>query len=135
MWAVLPLGEYHKNVRAEFASLVTTPDTAEHMDGLAFTRSIGDFHLQAYGITWQPDIVEIDLTNQISNPNMLIVASDGVWDNWKYEDVSNHFTDPAKVCSILGGNFAIIWHRPVDLSSPFLLFQRIDVQLFCSNGP
>jgi hypothetical protein len=39
-------------VRAEFASLVTTPDTAEFMDGLAFTRSIGDFHLQAYGITW-----------------------------------------------------------------------------------
>jgi serine/threonine protein phosphatase PrpC len=105
-------GEYHKNVRAEFASLVTTPDTAEHMDGLAFTRSIGDFHLQAYGITWQPDIVEIDLTNQISKPNMLIVASDGVWDNWKYEDVSNHFMDPSKV-HILG------------ISRPVVCFQRI----------
>lgn len=90
-------GEYHKNVRAEFASLVTTPDHADFMDGLAFTRSIGDFHLQAYGITWQPDIVEIDLTSQVTRPNALVVASDGIWDNWKFEDVSNHFIDPAKV--------------------------------------
>ncbi|CAN0308433.1 unnamed protein product, partial [Hapterophycus canaliculatus] len=37
---------YYKNVRKEWASLVATPLSARFQDALAFTRSIGDFHLQ-----------------------------------------------------------------------------------------
>jgi hypothetical protein len=37
---------YVQNVRHEWASLVTTPPHAAHSDALAFTRSLGDFHLQ-----------------------------------------------------------------------------------------
>ena len=37
---------YYKNVRKEWASLVATPTSARFQDALAFTRSIGDFHLQ-----------------------------------------------------------------------------------------
>ena len=42
-------GVYYKNVRAEFATLVCTPAHAEYQDGLAFTRSLGDFYLHTYG--------------------------------------------------------------------------------------
>ena len=31
------------------ASLVATPNTAQYQDALAFTRSLGDLHLQTYG--------------------------------------------------------------------------------------
>ena len=42
-------GTYYKNVRKEWASLVTTPSSARFQDALAFTRSLGDLHLQTYG--------------------------------------------------------------------------------------
>jgi len=32
------------------ASLVATPSTARFQDALAFTRSLGDLHLQTYGM-------------------------------------------------------------------------------------
>ena len=40
---------YYKNVRKEWASLVSTPPYARFQDALAFTRSIGDLHLHTYG--------------------------------------------------------------------------------------
>jgi hypothetical protein len=42
-------GSYYKNVRREWASLVAAPPSAKFQDALAFTRSIGDFHLHIYG--------------------------------------------------------------------------------------
>jgi serine/threonine protein phosphatase PrpC len=42
-------GRYYKNVRKEWASLVSTPVTARFQDALAFTRSLGDLHLHTYG--------------------------------------------------------------------------------------
>ncbi len=41
---------YYKNVRKEWASLVSTPPYAQFQDALAFTRSLGDLHLHTYGI-------------------------------------------------------------------------------------
>ena len=43
------LHSYYKNVRKEWASLVSAPSTACFPDALAFTRSLGDLHLQTYG--------------------------------------------------------------------------------------
>lgn len=40
---------YYKNVRKEWASLVSTPPYAQFQDALAFTRSLGDLHLHTYG--------------------------------------------------------------------------------------
>lgn len=40
---------YYKNVRKEWASLVSTPASARFQDALAFTRSLGDLHLHTYG--------------------------------------------------------------------------------------
>jgi hypothetical protein len=53
---------YYKNVRNEWASLVATPPSAQFQDALAFTRSLGDFHLQTYGVSHLPMIRRIDVT-------------------------------------------------------------------------
>jgi len=86
-------GVYCKNVRGEFASLVNVPASARFPDALAFTRSIGDLHLHVYGITHMPEIHCVDLREIFSRkmdstPLCLVVASDGVWDNWTHEDMS-----------------------------------------------
>jgi len=54
-------GKYYKNVRKEWASLVSTPTSALYQDALAFTRSIGDLHLHVYGVTHYPEIHCVNL--------------------------------------------------------------------------
>ena len=92
-------GTYCKNVRYELATLVTTPSSARFSESLAFTRSIGDFYMQTYGVTYCPEIQCLDLDilfdvldtkkQEQKTPLCLVVASDGVWDNWKFEDVTD----------------------------------------------
>jgi serine/threonine protein phosphatase PrpC len=107
-------GKYYKNVRHEYASMVMTPTSARFRfsDSLAFTRSLGDFHLHAYGLTFEPDIMEVDLATafhrhlgqkyihenddstsspSVSSETVLVLASDGVWDVWQYHDVACFF--------------------------------------------
>jgi serine/threonine protein phosphatase PrpC len=104
-------GTYYKNVRNEWATLVATPPGAAFQDALAFTRSIGDLHLQTYGVSHLPDITWMDLlaytvtppgatapeSATVSGPIVLCASSDGVWDNWKFEDVSQFLLHPGRV--------------------------------------
>ena len=73
-------GFFYKNVKNEWASAVV------YENGLAFTRSFGDFNLKQVGVTAYPDVVcyKLDPTQNQS----IIVASDGVWDNLDYDDVA-----------------------------------------------
>jgi hypothetical protein len=118
-------GSYYKNVRKEWASLVSTPTTAKFQDALAFTRSLGDLHLHTYGVTHLPEVHRVELApifqslnlytsatssaggaspsiapatltpfEQIANATIcVVVATDGVWDNWIYEDVGRFMMD------------------------------------------
>lgn len=52
---------------------------------LAISRSIGDFYLYPY-VTWVPDVY---ITQVGNNNNLLIIASDGLWDVMSNEDVMN----------------------------------------------
>jgi len=79
-------GVYYKNVRSEWATLVCTPQNTRFQDALAFTRSIGDFHLQSFGVSHLPEIRCLDLHDATSCPYVISLASDGVWDNWTFED-------------------------------------------------
>jgi len=88
-------GRYYKNVRSEWATLVTTPPSARFQDALAFTRSLGDLHLHVYGVSCRPAVTEYDLSalhsliaaDDAERMSVLFVCTDGVWDNWKYPDV------------------------------------------------
>lgn len=127
------------------ASLVATPNTARYQDALAFTRSLGDLHLQTYGsvtiffdfylsprhvifsflfpvisffsffffdegVSHLPEVHMIDLDKifkshtKESEPLMLclVMASDGVWDNWLYEDVNKFVMDPSCLKAVNG---------------------------------
>jgi serine/threonine protein phosphatase PrpC len=99
-------GAYFKNVRSEWATLVATPRHADFQDALAFTRSLGDFHLQAYGVTHVPDVRWMDLAaargdgESPPKPLALVLASDGLWDNWKPEEVASAVISPSHAAAV-----------------------------------
>lgn len=84
-------GGYYKNVRKENATYVRTAENRK----LAFTRTMGDFEMDPYGIISEPSISSINLSDILErytetdlNPVLcLFVSSDGVWDNWEYQKV------------------------------------------------
>jgi len=129
------IGSYYKNVRKEWASMVSTPSYARFQDALAFTRSLGDLHLQAYGVTHLPEVSLLDLQpvfetlhrlhqqrqqqllsgeqpldeqaftraaieSAACSTLCLVLASDGVWDNWLYEDVARFVADPSCLSAV-----------------------------------
>lgn len=88
-------GKYHKNVRREWATRVSTPMTDRFpLDALAFTRSLGDLHLHTYGVSHVPD-VRTHVLSTTTATVCLVLATDGVWDNWTYEDVTKFVLDPS----------------------------------------
>ncbi|CAK4083013.1 unnamed protein product [Aphanomyces euteiches] len=86
-------GSYYKNVRQEWASLCCTPARAKYHESLAFTRSLGDFYIHSFGITHEPDIIQVELNQLMEaeqwNQVLLVVASDGIWDAWQYGDLND----------------------------------------------
>ena len=112
-------GMYYKTVRKEWASLVSTPSSARFQDALAFTRSLGDLHLHTYGVTHLPEVQVVDLQQvfdalQVANTEgmhpmakttiCVVLATDGVWDNWTYEDVTRFVMDASCLNAVLGPN-------------------------------
>ena len=51
-----------KNVRGDLPTVILTPDDDEtEMHSLAMTRSIGDYFMQTFGVTWRPEVISVDL--------------------------------------------------------------------------
>jgi len=142
-------GKYYKNVRKEWASLVSTPHNARFQDALAFTRSLGDFHLSTFGVSNLPEVQKIELdrvwaamdayvaptvdvapasdgtpasdatttATTTANPTTtadgaptidepmlcVVLATDGVWDNWVYADVTRFVLDPTCLKAVKDG--------------------------------
>jgi serine/threonine protein phosphatase PrpC len=170
-------GSYYKNVRCEWATLVATPPHAPFQDALAFTRSLGDLHLQTYGVSHTPETWWMDLTVRlpafssvgsassagtgspsgtarfnerggagtgsigdatdgatgaagsaaaagasggagsapgstsaaggereaplVATPLALVLCSDGIWDNWKFEEVAAFALQHSRVAEVL----------------------------------
>jgi serine/threonine protein phosphatase PrpC len=104
-------GSYYKNVRCEWATLVATPPHAPYQDALAFTRSLGDLHLQTYGVSHTPEVWWMDLMAPggaplVPYPLSIVVASDGIWDNWKFEEVAAYVLAPPRLAEVLRSNSA-----------------------------
>ncbi|RHY45771.1 hypothetical protein DYB26_002459 [Aphanomyces astaci] len=81
-------GSYYKNVRQEWASLCCTPAKAKYHESLAFTRSLGDFYIHSFGLTHQPDVIQVDVAalmrQEAWTTVLVVVGSDGIWDAWDY---------------------------------------------------
>jgi serine/threonine protein phosphatase PrpC len=58
------------------------------------TRALGDFYAHQFGLTWEPSIT---ITKAPQNVGFqIIVASDGIWDCWKYEDFTEYMNTKAR---------------------------------------
>jgi len=147
-------GDYFKNVRDEWATVVATPFTSLFPDALAFTRSLGDFHMHSYGVSCDPTVTELPLErvvvrdlglvgntfdnqeehhssdeeeedrtshasinsseHQMTNSFVLVVASDGIWDNWKYHDLHDFLCGALENKSLQQQSDVPGDHTPVD---------------------
>ena len=80
---------YYKDVNKTIATLVASPKLpySPWNVALAFTRSFGDFALNNMGLTYLPEVQEIDLgevlhSQPVDSMLCLALCTDGVWDNW-----------------------------------------------------
>lgn len=55
---------------------------------IAMTRSLGDFRGENFGLSHEPTVT----FKKAPKDCIICVASDGLWDNWKYEDLSSYLT-------------------------------------------
>ncbi len=86
-------GHYYKNVRQEWATVVSPQDGQPFSDTLSMTRSLGDFYLQTLGLLCKPDVFEYTPTGRFA----ILIATDGVWDNFLFPEISDwiDFENPA----------------------------------------
>jgi serine/threonine protein phosphatase PrpC len=77
------------------ARVVVHSEAAKDTIALAMSRSIGDWEWKRIGVTAEPLIDVIDLSqppySQRQNNYFLIAASDGLWDKRQREFYANHF--------------------------------------------
>ena len=78
---------HFKNVEKEFASYFIHPNKKNIL--LSMTRSFGNFHLVPYGVSYEPEIIKYDFTDN----TIILLASDGLWDNWKKIELFNKFNE------------------------------------------
>jgi len=82
-------GLHPTNVRYEPAVYAVTPQSVSRdATCIAMTRALGDFYAGQFGLSAIPSF-----TIRRTKPGskyMIVVASDGVWDCWKYEDFSKY---------------------------------------------
>lgn len=89
---------YNKNVRGDPATYVVNQSNKS----LSVTRSLGDFELKPI-VTHIPTIIQIDISGIIGSA-CLTICSDGVWDNWKYEDVCDFLLDDSCLNALIVDN-------------------------------
>ena len=77
---------YLKNVSGDFATYLMTPDDRSM---IAMTRAFGDNYMKVHGMTSTPDISEYTLVEG----DILVVASDGLWDTIKKEDFAQEICE------------------------------------------
>jgi len=106
-----PMTEYYyKNIKKDMATYVSVPFNNDYPDAVAFTRSIGDFNITAYGVSENPEIHSIDMNAVFMNDRVmrleegeggeppifcLVLATDGYWDNWTNEIAGKFIMDPS----------------------------------------
>jgi len=78
-----------KTERGDRAAVVMTPEDGEYSQcNLNMTRSLGDFYHQLYGVTWEPEVITLSLSDALGEADTAVMCtcSDGVWDMWKFEE-------------------------------------------------
>ena len=72
-----------KNTKGDLPTILLTPEEGGFdPQSLAMTRSIGDLYMQSFGVSWEPEVIAVDLQEECTELShlTLIMASDGLWD-------------------------------------------------------
>jgi len=96
-----------KNCRGELMTVVIIPESEIELpsavvkegptravvdeQNIAMTRSLGDFYAHHHGVTWEPELRVLESADLLELPfhrPHLLLASDGVWDLWAFNDVA-----------------------------------------------
>ena len=104
-----------KNCRGDLPTILLTPKkdvTYPKLEPitLAMTRSIGDFYLHTFGVTWKPEVRTMELSDLIMKKSgggkggkltnlTLILASDGIWDLYENSEVFDAIVSKPTVLS------------------------------------
>ena len=72
------LAEVHgtpaKNASGDLPAILLTPEEdGMEPQSLAMTRSIGDFYMHKFGVTWRPEVISVDL-EEVRASHMRVVA-------------------------------------------------------------
>ena len=71
--------------------------TVVEEQAITMTRSIGDFYAHAHGVVWEPEVRTLQLGGLAEKrwrQSLLLLASDGVWDLWGYDEVAQELVSP-----------------------------------------
>jgi serine/threonine protein phosphatase PrpC len=93
---------YCKNVSRERATYVSVPNDAHYTDALASARAMGDFNIGNYGVSPKPEIQSVDLSALFERTDVacMVIATDGVWDNWIPDHVTKFMMDKSCLSAI-----------------------------------
>ena len=93
---------YCKNVCKERATYVSVPNDANYTDALASARAMGDFNIGNYGVLPKPEIQSVDLNEVFKRTDVacMVIATDGVWDNWIPDHVTKFMMDKSCLSAI-----------------------------------
>lgn len=93
-------GLHPTNVRYEPGVYAVTPrNISRDTTCIAMTRALGDFYAQQFGLTHVPSVTVRKLP--LDADFALLVASDGIWDCWKYEELAQYVGTKQKECDSL----------------------------------
>lgn len=91
-WELNPMGGFfHCDIRCSWGAYFHSPTLDE---GLAMTRSIGDFHMARFGLSHEPHVVTSP-PPAAPGRRAVICASDGFWDFVTYSEVRGALRDCA----------------------------------------
>jgi len=71
--------------------------TTVEEQAITMTRSLGDFYAHHHGVTWEPETKVMPLSRIAERKwrqPCLMLASDGVWDLWNYNEVVDELVSP-----------------------------------------
>ena len=85
------------SARAAAATRPHLRPPSRRSQNITMTRSIGDFYAHRHGVSCAPEIREIDLGTIArrgwTRPHLLL-ASDGVWDLWGFDELADRLVMP-----------------------------------------
>lgn len=85
-------GLHPTNVRYEPAVYAVSPrKVTKDSTCIAMTRALGDFYAHQFGLSAIPSFQHFEMDGK--SPFTICLASDGIWDCWKYEDFGEYMND------------------------------------------